>query len=543
MSANYDVKFRPDQEEFWDPAWFCAQHKVKALNNRMVPFHLNSAQMVLSAAVRRAYAEGKWVAHVKPRREGSSTFFAALVYQHCGFRSGSGTGIIANKEKTTKELARIAIRTHRTTPKWMRPRKLPGLKRSLEFPDIDSWMTIEGVGSDEPFRGEGLSAGLASEICKWNERSEELADKAWVSMRNAVSEEAGILFAESTPSHFGDPMHQVFQEAERPNSPWIKVFIPWTLIDRYKRTPPPGWKPVPEVRDYVDQWGLSAERAFWMQAVGLPKCKNDLLKFRAEYPISEADCWVLAGESVFDKARLMMMLQELDGHTGLAQETAEWCNYEEPAPNHRYVIGVDPASSWSERDNFAAVVIDVNTCRVVATYLGHKDAFRIARLLVEQAERFNRATLYVEANGVGDAVLSHLISIGYPRVFHRKNATSPHVPRGTPIPGWWSSQQAKSTAVSIAQELIVDGSVQIFSRRLISQLLQYRGQWDGMRRDVKGGHYDLAAAFCIAVWGWKNELGSKGGAKVDKRAQVEEFMRKISGRGSAHRNSPWGVHR
>ena len=543
MTGGYDEKYLPNQQEFWDPEWFCAQHKVKALSNRMVPFHLNSAQAVLSAAVKRAYAEKKWVAHVKPRREGSSTFFVHLLYQHTGFRSGSGTGIIGNRSKTAVEIARIAIRAHSTTPAWMKPRKLPGLKRSLEFPDIDSWMTIESVGADEPFRGEGLSAGLATEICKWNERSDALAERAWVAMRNAVSEDGGILFAESTPSHFGDPMNAVFNEAEQPDSPWIKVFIPWTMIDRYRRRPPKRWIANPEVRKYADTWSLDEHQAYWMQAVGLPKCNSDLLKFRAEYPISEADCWVLAGETVFNKSRLLEMLKALDQHTHLAQETSDWAIYKEPVQGHRYVMGVDPASSWSERDNFGVALVDINTCEVVATYLGHKAAYQMSDLLCGEAKRYNTATVYVEANGVGDSLLSHMISSGYPRVFHRQASGTLNASGRATVPGWWSSHNRKAESVSITQELIDDGSVTILSRRLLQQLLQYRGQWDGMGRDARGGHFDLVAAFCIAMWAWKNELGSKAQGGVDRKALVEEFMRKIAGIGRTASNSPWGAHK
>lgn len=543
MSDYYDKRYLPNQAEFWDPAWFCAQHHVKSLSNKMVPFHLNAAQAVLSAAVIRAYREERWVAHVKARREGSSTFFVHLIYQHTGFRRGSGTGIIAHKERTSKEIARIAIRAHSTTPTWMKPKKAPGLKRSLEFPELDSWMTVESVGADEPFRGEQLSAGLATEICKWNERSSAAADDAWVAMRNAVSEEGGILFAESTPSHFGDPMHGVFQEAERPDSPWIKVFVPWTMIDRYKRRPPKKWDVHPDVRQYADEWNLPEDRAFWMQAVGLPKCRNDILKFRAEYPISEADCWVLAGESVFSRPRLLDMLQALDQHTHISQETEAWSVYKTPNPEHRYVMGVDPASSWSERDLFGVVLVDITTCEVVATYLGHMAAYQMSKLLVEKATSYNMATVYVEANGVGDSLLSHMISSGYPRIFHRQNTSGLRGGGRANIPGWWSSANRKAESVSIAQELIDDGSVTIYSRRLLQQLLQYRGQWDGMRRDARGGHYDLVAAFCIAMWAWKNELGAKAQGEVDKKAMVEAFMRKLANIGRVSQNSPWGVHK
>ena len=67
----------------------------------------------------------------------------------------------------------------------------------------------------------------------------------------------------------------------------------------------------------------------------------------------------------------MAMLNVLDGNTGLAQETKEFETYESVNQHHRYVIAVDPASSWSKRDYTGVVILDLEACTVVADYLGH----------------------------------------------------------------------------------------------------------------------------------------------------------------------------
>ena len=76
------------------------------------------------------------------------------------------------------------------------------------------------------------------------------------------------------------------------------------------------------VQEYADKHHLTAAQAFWMQTEGLQKCRNNLEKFRAEYPVNELDCWVLAGESVFDSKNLMSMMDLIDKGTGLSIETS-----------------------------------------------------------------------------------------------------------------------------------------------------------------------------------------------------------------------------
>ena len=73
----------PDQpEKFWRPENFCPMTQVRSKSGAYVPFNLWDHQMILAKAVWECYANNKWLVHVKPRQEGSSTFFTNLAYQH-----------------------------------------------------------------------------------------------------------------------------------------------------------------------------------------------------------------------------------------------------------------------------------------------------------------------------------------------------------------------------------------------------------------------------------------------------------------------------
>lgn len=534
----------PNHPEFWDPEKYCSMNKIRAKSGAIVPFKLWDHQTILSHAVRHCYKENKWLVHVKPRQEGSSTFFTCVATQHAMFRTGCRVALLAHKKDTSKALAEMAVRFHRYLPPEVKPKKTVGLKRTLEFPVLDSRMVVASVKDEEPLRGETVQVLMATEISKW---SETAGPDAWTSALNAVPSDGGFVIGESTPSYHGDQLHELCMEAENPHSKWFKVFIPWTMVNEYAVVPPPTWKPDALIKEYSDKHHLTAPQAFWMQTEGMPKCRNNLEKFRAEYPVNELDCWVLAGESVFNTRRLMEMLERIDKGTGLNVETTEYVQFVKPRESGRYLIFCDPAGSWATRDKFGVQIIDIENCEQVAEYLGHSEAFKMARNLVRWSKEYNNARVYVESNGVGEAVLSHLLATGCKNIYHRKSQSMGRSGYSR-TPGWYSTAKTKAQAIGFLQELIEDGSLTLYSTRCIRQLLNYRGQWDKLSRDVSGGHYDLAAAISGAAWGWRVEVGSKWESRtVSDREQTQRnwrrLMNKIDRNNAESQNTPWGQHK
>ena len=535
---------RPGDPDFWNPEAFLPMLKVRSKTEGMIPFRLWSHQRILAASVRRAVAERKWLVHIKSRQTGSSTFFAGIVYQHAAFRKGCWAAILAHKKPTARNLAEMCNRYWRSTPKSIRPERHGRVKRTLEFPRLDSRIDVASVRDSEPLRGDTVQILLATELSSWLDSAGE---DAWISARNAVPDVGGFILAESTPRHLDDQLHQVVKEAEMPNSKWHKIFIPWTMIDEYRTEPPPGWKPNAMVQGYWDRHPqMQVSHAVWMQQVGLAKCAYKLNRFRAEFPIDETDCWLSPGESIYDRSALRKMIYSIDGSTNISESNDEYQEYQAPVEGHKYVIFVDPAASWSKRDYFAVVVLDCTDCSQAAELLGHKNAWEMAQFLAKTGRRYNEAMLYVEANGVGEGILSNLIDnpkLKYRRVFHR---TSRQVGGGVAtIPGWWSSEKTKRAAEGALQDLLIDGSLTIHSVRSVKQLMNYRGTW-GKRRDSYGGHYDLANAWAGAAWAYMKTpihgRWGKGKVSAKEEAQIawEKFMERIEPQKDS--DSPWGDH-
>lgn len=537
---------RPDHKDFWNPEHFLPMLQIRTKSQGLQPFYLWDHQKILAVACMQAYANKKWLVHLKPRQEGSSTFFTGIAYQHAAFRTGCQVAIIGHKKKTAKSLAEIANRFWKSTPTAIRPKRRGKVQRTLEFTDIDSKLDIASVQDDEPLRGETVQVALGTEVSSW---SEEGGDEVWASILNAVPDNGGFFIAESTPKHHGDQLHMLCLDAEKPDSKWMKVFIPWTMVDEYSIEPSPGWQPSRLVREYWDEYPqLTPAQAYWLQVSGLPKCNRKIEKFRQEYPVNDYDCWSMTGDAVYDQGILRAMLQAIDGGTGLMVEKDPWVQFLQPQEEHKYIIFVDPAGSWSERDMFAAVVLNISTCEQAAEYLGHISAHQMAKSLARWGREYNNAMIYVEANGVGEAVLSHLVdnpNIAYRKIFRRKPSRWGRSRQR--IAGWWSSSKSKKEAEGFMQQLIEEESVTIHSTRSIRQLLNYRGQWGARTRDAFGGHYDLASAWAGAAWAYMQHRGSywrsqKRDAKSSSELAIRRFIAQLESRADPVPDTPWGKH-
>jgi hypothetical protein len=156
--------------------------------------------------------------------------------------------------------------------------------------------------------------------------------------------------------------------------------------------------------------------------------------------------------------------------------------------------------------------------------------------------------VYVESNGVGESVLSHLVdnpNIAYRRVYHRPASRYGRSKRR--IAGWFSNTKTKKEAEGFMQQLIEDESVTIHSVRSLRQLMSYRGTWGSRSRDQEGGHYDLASAWAGAAWAYMQRRGSqwRSRRKDPKQLAAEAMLRlqrRIDASANQGANTPWGKH-
>ena len=143
-------------------------------------------------------------------------------------------------------------------------------------------------------------------------------------------------------------------------------------------------------------------------------------RFPVMYPFDDIGCWIAASNSAIPDHVLAPHLKRplKEWYGGPYQE------YEAPQADAIYAIGVDP-SGYAARDHAAFQILKVyeGEWTQVACFATHTDPVTLTRELMRQAERYNKARICVEANGVGQAVLALLEQQNYSNIFYEGQDT------------------------------------------------------------------------------------------------------------------------
>lgn len=556
---------------FVDPRWYCPLLNVRPKEGGSAPFVLWSQQMLMAQAYLEAVQAGKWLVLVKPRQLGSSTFFTSVLFWRILWSRGVRACILGFQQKNAKGLSKHVLRYYDNMSPEMRqfaPAKNMRDRTRLELVGSamqphDSICSVAGVKDNNPERSETVQFALTTELAIWDD---DAAIQAWTAFRSALPRSA-MMIAESTPMYVDDPLHKVWAESFEPDSRWHRIFIPWYIVPEYMVQPPAGWRPRSDVRDYWDKYpDLTEAHIFWMQAYGLPNCQSvrgsaTIETFMAEYPYDTHECWRAAGEAIFPRKPILDRLRELDGGKWDQQQGTEHWSVRpgevEPigiTNGHRYLLICDPASSFTERDDFGYMLLDFSTSPFDQVWdrREHTDAMKAARVITTMVDKILEAggdiRVLVERNTIGEAVILLLIERGYGRylVYTR----SGHDRRDRPKPGFWTSSSNKAEAITIGQQWIEEGSVAIYSVRLLNQLRAYRDQWS-KARDPGGGHFDLVVCLVMGCWWIKHNISTQRYRSTGATPKKEltfgkpgelnaEMIKYLTRPGGGNRSTWWG---
>ena len=100
------------EDVFFDPFFSTTFLQVRPKEGGFRPLVLNSQQCVLASYYKRARALNKWLVHVKPRKVGSSTLFAAILTWDVMFRPGyhaAVAGFTSDPQGDAAEVSKIVM--------------------------------------------------------------------------------------------------------------------------------------------------------------------------------------------------------------------------------------------------------------------------------------------------------------------------------------------------------------------------------------------------------------------------------------------------
>lgn len=368
---------------------------VRNKAGRLQPLKANKAQTVFEER------RGRENIVLKARQMGMSTWIAGRFLLKTVLIPGTTTLMVAHTRDSAESLFTVVTRMWENLPTPLR-RYAGGPGRSnigqITFPKIESEFRI--AGASEPNAGRGLSVQNlhCSEVARWGgDAAETLAG-----LRAALVP-GGELVLESTPNGAYGCFHAEWQGAD--GSGMVRHFAPWWFEPSYVGT---------AAANYTEEESVLANRAeLTAEQVGF---RRELARrfgaLRAqEFAEDSVSCFRASGSCFFD-------LEAVEKRTG---ETLPPCAsrmggalqiWLPPVTVRRYIVAADAAGGGNGGDFAAVQVVDEATGMQCAELQARLSPRELARAAAGLAREYNGASLVVERNNHGGAVLAFLESEG-----------------------------------------------------------------------------------------------------------------------------------
>jgi hypothetical protein len=371
-------------------AYAPAHLKIRTKVGKVEPFVLNRAQHFIHEKLeeQKATTGNVRALILKGRQQGCSTYVGGRYYHRTTQSEGFRTFILTHEDAATANLFEIVNRFHDNVGAMVKPRTGAANAKELSFPDLDSGYKVGTAGTKGAGRSSTVQLFHGSEVAFWP---------------NAESHAAGVLQAvpdmpgtevilESTANGLGNYFHQSWCAAEKGESGFIAIFVPWFWQEEYRKAPPPEFTLSDEESDYKDAYGLDLEQMAWRRNK-TAELKDPAL-FMQEYPATAAEAFQMSGHDSFIPAPLIVKARKAP-------------RFEATGP---LVIGFDPA--WMGADS-SAMAWRRGRQVIKVERRSKLDTMESAGWVKQVIDRDKPAKVFLDVGGVGAGVYDRLREMGY----------------------------------------------------------------------------------------------------------------------------------
>lgn len=369
--------------------------KVRTKAGETVPFRINRSQQYLHARLEAQKEKtGKVRALVlKGRQVGISTYVGGRFYHRSSHARGYRTFILAHLDIASDGLFAMAKRYHENCPELVRPQTGSANAKELTFPGLDAGYKVATAGSKEVGRSETIQLFHGSEVAFWPN-----AELHFAGVMQALADMPGTeCILESTANGIGNTFHSLWKAAERGESDFEAIFIPWFWHEEYARPVPEGWTPPVAFTEYAALYELTPEQTYWAY------CKNrDLAvvaggsaaeinwKFRQEYPGNADEAFQTSGVSSLITPEKVTEARkaEVEGYGPI-------------------VLAVDPARGGGDKTG----IIDRQARRMgqhICKRIDQDDLMALAGEIQQIVKDINPAKVVIDTTGLGAGLYDRL---------------------------------------------------------------------------------------------------------------------------------------
>jgi len=473
----------------------------KDASKGFVPFAFNEAQTTINDAIEKQLRETGRVRVIilKARQMGISTYTTARVFWKSYFHAFNKSVVMAHDSATSDALFNMS----RSTIDYMPPEFKPVLKKSnakeIMFEHNDSGYRLYTAGTPEAGRGTTPTIAHLSEVAFWGHDEKILAG-----LFQGISQADGTeTIIESTANGVGNSFHKLWVDAVAGVNEYLPIFVPWFIMNEYRRTAPEGFEPTELEIVIKDRFGLDNDQLYWRR---LKIAESGEKKFRQEYPATAEEAFIVSGANVFNVEKLQALIpqpilavREFD-FDKISFEDAQKGGlhvYKYPRFDEAFVVGGDVALGVG-RDYSTAVVMNTRK-QIVALYRNNYiDPSKFGDLLFYLGRYFNNALLAVESNSMGIATLNRLVQMEYMNMYYQTKIANISKEESTRM-GWRTTSASKPAIIGFLKSAIDSDEIWMPSPIIINEMMTYVSTDEGRTESVSGGNDDTVIATAIAL--------------------------------------------
>lgn len=535
--------------------WIESHVMIRDKRGKLVPMVYNPAQRRLEAWVlrmERAQIPVRIVA-LKCRQIGWSTYSEAFALYMCLHEAYMSALIVADTQERAKMLLQIAHIAREHIPRFDDDKESWEFKMKAEARYSIAWAApmnseIQITSSESGSAGRGGTRRFVQmdEKAFWTDAQEVMAalGPSLPSMPgtygfsiSTANGDYGLFRDEFMAAwklrhiKFADRLKSIETAAIAIFFAWFEnPEYRWTVQFNQKRLPDELAAEIEKSLDEEERWLLEQryfqrgvgwkqvdldQIAWWRAALHGDVCHGDRNMRRQEYAYSPETCFVSSGRRVFDPEILGKYAREVtqpQSRGSLVQGEAGERSFvfksdyhgglhiwKEPVQGRSYVIGADAAGGAEKSDFAAAVVIEAETCEVVAIYQVRMPSVPWGETCARLGWKYNEAMLAFETfpSAFGLAAAHAAVQLGYQEIFtrHRENVATMDQ---TDLLGFHTNVSTKPLLISRIQETLAARSP-IPAGILIDELVAQSYDPETGKMVCKG-HDDVLMSFGIALY-------------------------------------------
>jgi hypothetical protein len=449
--------------------YFCHRY-VKILHPKFgtIPFVLYKYQR----RVIKEYEENRFNMISKFRQGGLSTVSVLWGLWKCMFQKDQQIYFLSKTDREALVAGDIARKAMDNFPNWMYDKNHADItKHEKSFSDIGSKICFY---TPEAARGKSATYIMIDEAAFIDNMSEH-----WKAMYPVIAAGGNVEII-STVNGLGNWYEETYHEAQAGKNFFNIIDLDYWEHPLYAN---PKW--AEESRVNLGEKG-------WQQEI-----LRDFLGSGDTYISSN-----IIGKYDRLSRSIIPLRTALSKWANEGNQKQEWENgalwiWKEPMMGHDYIIGVDCAEGvGKDGDNSCFEIIDAISMEQVAEFYSNTVPPNIfSKIINEIGIYYNTATVVVENNSIGGAVLSSLSNdLGYEAIYYENKKSNNKL--GVKI-----TPSNRPILLESLQNRITSGSVRINSHRLVGELKTFIYSPQKKRAEAtKGKHDDAIMALSLALY-------------------------------------------